>query len=274
MLSTENVQFVNQVFREFVSLASENTLLLFDLDRPRQDAMANLSEGWPRALGSKASHYLRTVDSMMRSTDGNGSLDVLLFLALMRQESNFNPRNISSVGAVGLTQIMPRTAVDLGMENIHMPSYLEDAGSLLRKERRLKYRARSLISEMTPENKIELAVRARRWMLEAADSGNKARDLYDRYRNEVLDQGSDDRLDPEKAIRYGYVYFRRMMKNQNGDISLALASYNAGPHRVQQYQGIPPYDETVKFRNRVIRYYREYLRRVERYRTKDSESVH
>jgi len=57
-----------------------------------------------------------------------------------------------------------------------------------------------------------------------------------------------------------------MMKLQEGDISLALASYNAGPHRVKQYNGIPPFEETIDFRNKVIAYYREYRARIEEYR--------
>ena len=52
------------------------------------------------------------------------------------------------------------------------------------------------------------------------------------------------------------------MKAQKGDMSLALASYNAGPHRVKQYNGIPPYRETVHFRNLVLKYYRDYLRKA------------
>jgi soluble lytic murein transglycosylase-like protein len=52
------------------------------------------------------------------------------------------------------------------------------------------------------------------------------------------------------------------MKEHEGDISLALASYNAGPHRVREYQGIPPFAETVLFRNKVLEYYREYLRKA------------
>jgi soluble lytic murein transglycosylase-like protein len=52
------------------------------------------------------------------------------------------------------------------------------------------------------------------------------------------------------------------MKIQKGDITLALASYNAGPHRVTEYNGVPPYTETVTFRNTVLKYYREYMDRV------------
>jgi soluble lytic murein transglycosylase-like protein len=79
-----------------------------------------------------------------------------------------------------------------------------------------------------------------------------------------LKSSQDDRLDPRKAIFYGYRYFSDLMKKQKGDISLALASYNAGPHRVEQYNGVPPYAETVTFRNTVLKYYREYLGRLKR----------
>jgi len=54
-----------------------------------------------------------------------------------------------------------------------------------------------------------------------------------------------------------------MMDLQKGDISLALSSYNAGPGRVDQYGGIPPFSETVTFRNRVLRYYRDYIERLD-----------
>jgi soluble lytic murein transglycosylase-like protein len=86
--------------------------------------------------------------------------------------------------------------------------------------------------------------------------------LYARYKREVLKNATDDRLDPEKAITYGFKYFASLMKQQKGDISLALASYNAGPHRVKQYKGLPPYAETIQFRNRVLGYYRTYLRKL------------
>jgi len=56
----------------------------------------------------------------------------------------------------------------------------------------------------------------------------------------LLEKDRDDRLKPGKAIEYGYKYFSGLMKAQNGDISLALASHNAGPHRVKQRKGMPP----------------------------------
>ena len=83
-----------------------------------------------------------------------------------------------------------------------------------------------------------------------------------RYKVDLLKNKTDDRLVPARAIDNGYKYFGRLMKMQEGDISLALASYNAGPHRVSQYKGIPPFRETVFFRNEVVRYYHEYLEKM------------
>jgi len=50
------------------------------------------------------------------------------------------------------------------------------------------------------------------------------------------------------------------MRTHKENISLALASYNAGPSRVKQHKGIPPFSETVHFRNKVLDIYRDYLR--------------
>ncbi len=50
-------------------------------------------------------------------------------------------------------------------------------------------------------------------------------------------------------------YLSRLLKSLNGDLSLALAAYNAGPERVKNYNGIPPFQETWSYIKRVLDYY-------------------
>jgi len=180
----------------------------------------------------------------------------------MKRESNFSPKAVSYVGAAGLTQIMPRTARGLGMKNVFEPPHFDQAVSLLKKERKLKQKAIGLISQITEKNRVKFARLARKYMRMSRDCRKERVQLFSRYKKELLDKAQDDRLDPAKAIKHGYKYFSQMMKAQKGDMSLALASYNAGPHRVKQYKGMPPFAETVSFRNSVLRYYREYLKRM------------
>lgn len=265
-LNVENIKFVNHVVYEFKEKATQKSIDRFDLDRQNSNNSANPDTRWKHSLGRAESRYLPLVEPLIKKYKKTGySVDPLLFLALMRQESRFNPRAVSQVGAVGLTQIMPKTARGLGMKNIFEPSYFGEAGTFMGRERKLKNRARKLILEITDENNLEPARRARELMKEALKYKEKRTKLYARYKKEVLKKETDDRLDSGKAIKYGLKYFASVMKQQKGDISLALASYNAGPHRVKQYKGIPPYAETIQFRNRVLNYYRKYLHKLNIY---------
>lgn len=112
-----------------------------------------------------------------------------LLQALIWQESRFNPAAESPVGAYGLTQIMPGTASDLGIN----PAY---------------------------------------------------------------------RTDPLLQVQGGGRYLARRLDQLGGDINLALAAYNAGLGRVQQYGGVPPFAETQNYVQVIPRKYNEYLRRI------------
>lgn len=65
--------------------------------------------------------------------------------------------------------------------------------------------------------------------------------------------GVKDAFAPGENIEGGTRYLRDLLVLYNNDMAKALAAYNAGPHRVAQYNGVPPYRETHAYVARVIK---------------------
>ena len=53
-----------------------------------------------------------------------------------------------------------------------------------------------------------------------------------------------DVFNPKQNINAGARYLKQLLERYNYDLALALAAYNAGPERVKQYRGVPPFTET------------------------------
>ncbi len=129
------------------------------------------------AIAPEAKPQMSIPDVVNAASDKH-QIDVDLINSVIHAESAFNPRARSSKGALGLMQLMPGTASQLGVKDAYDPAANVDGGTL---------------------------------------------------------------------------YLRELLEKYNGDLIKALAAYNTGPARVQQYRGVPPYRETQAYVARIVR---------------------
>lgn len=62
--------------------------------------------------------------------------------------------------------------------------------------------------------------------------------------------------DPRENIDGGVRYLKQLMTTFDGNVTKAVAAYNAGPQAVKEYNGIPPYSETQDYVAKVIAQYK------------------
>jgi soluble lytic murein transglycosylase-like protein len=65
--------------------------------------------------------------------------------------------------------------------------------------------------------------------------------------------GVANAFDPAANVDGGTRYLRELLEQYNFDLIKALAAYNAGPQRVEQYKGVPPYRETRLYVASIVR---------------------
>lgn len=68
----------------------------------------------------------------------------------------------------------------------------------------------------------------------------------------------DDPFDPIENIEGGIRYIKELLVAFEGNLTNAVAAYNAGPAAVRKYGGVPPYQETRLYVRRVMELYRQY----------------
>ena len=66
--------------------------------------------------------------------------------------------------------------------------------------------------------------------------------------------GVTDSFDAEQNIMGGANYLSKKLAEYDGDVSLALAAYNAGSGNVNKYGGIPPFTETQNYVKKILGY--------------------
>jgi hypothetical protein len=95
-------------------------------------------------------------------------------------------------------------------------------------------------------------------MVEAESAGNPtavspkgARGLMQLMPERAAELGVRNSFDPHQNVDGGVRHMRDLLQRFGGDVTLALAAYNAGEAAVRSYGGVPPFAET-----------REYVRRI------------
>lgn len=208
-----------------------------------------------------AEPYLPIVRDAVRSTVDTHPVDPLLVLALIKHESAFRRGAISYVGAAGPMQFIPSTARNMSLEpvftneaydkgtEIHGDAYghLSEAVSLM-KDGHYERMKPNVTEWKTLSTRSEVLLNAYEQTLRQRTEGKSPEEL----------KSIDQRFVPSLAVPAGVRYLSRMLSARDGDIREALSAYNAGPGNVNRYNGIPPFNQTVNYQNRIINTYQHY----------------
>jgi soluble lytic murein transglycosylase-like protein len=148
------------------------------IDVPTTEISQTVQSEEPVKVAPEIQSKPADLNAVVKAASDKHLIDADFIAAVIRAESNFNPKARSAKGAQGLMQLMPGTASQLGVS---------------------------------------------------------------------------DPYDPSANVNAGTLYLSHLLTQYNGDAVKALAAYNAGPARVNQYRGVPPFRETRSYVARIVK---------------------
>src|SRR6266542_1694317 len=86
-----------------------------------------------------------------------------------------------------------------------------------------------------------------------AVSGAGAKGIMQLMDGTARELGVTNAFDPSQNIAAGARYLKQMLNRFGGDVTRAVAAYNAGPGSVEKSGGVPPYAETQSYVQKVLR---------------------
>lgn len=91
-----------------------------------------------------------------------------------------------------------------------------------------------------------------------AESSCGAQGLMQLMPETAKELGVSNSLDPRSNVMGGTKYLSQLLKRFDGNMTMAIAAYNAGPGAVEKYGGVPPYAETQDYVQKVLNNYQQF----------------
>lgn len=246
----------------------------------------------PRDIAGLDRHLARVISAVFEGVSASAPLrpvDPILVLALLYNESRFQPIVVSPSGAVGMAQFMPDTALQYGLSPVARPDLwqrmrdLEAADASERARAVTALRERFGLRQVSADAAIERAIelgsvgvleeyRRLQQMPRGAEAARAdyvaaLRTMFDEERFFVDDGRALAQLDARvgyRSVARAVDYIARELDAWQGMATTAVAAYNAGPGAVRvsnpdsvlyRFGDLPPYAETVRYVQRILAVY-------------------